>query len=150
LSGIRPFYRKAQPGRQAGPARNRRNEPVRGIPEHLTDCQEPCYDKALATVDHLWGAKPGTPNGDRLDVLLALIEHYEAKHHPIDPPDPIEAIKFRMEQMGLTRKDLEPMIGPRNRVAEVINRRRSLSLAMIRNLHTQLNIPLESLIRAAA
>lgn len=108
------------------------------------------YDKALATVDRLWGAEPGTPAGDRLDVLLVLIEDYEARHHPIDPPDPIEAIKFRMEQMNLTRKDLEPMIGSRGRVTEVINGRRPLSITMIRNLHANLRIPLESLVGTAA
>jgi HTH-type transcriptional regulator/antitoxin HigA len=108
------------------------------------------YDKALASIEKIWGAEPGTPNGDRLDVLLILVEDYESKHHPIDPPDPVEAIKFRMEQMNLSRKDLEPMIGPRGRVTEVINRRRPLSLAMIRNLHAKLHIPLESLIRESA
>jgi HTH-type transcriptional regulator/antitoxin HigA len=108
------------------------------------------YDRALANIEHLWGAKQGTPNGDRLDVLLVLVEDYESKHHPIDPPDPVEAIKFRMEQMNLTRKDLEPLIGPRGRVTEVINRRRPLSLAMIRKLHAGLSIPLESLIRDSA
>jgi HTH-type transcriptional regulator/antitoxin HigA len=77
---------------------------------------------------------------------MVLVEHYESKHHPIDPPDPIEAIKFRMEQMNLTRKDLESLIGSRGRVSEVFNRRRSLSLPMIRRLHSQLHIPLESLI----
>jgi len=103
------------------------------------------YDEALVAIERLWGAKPGTPNGDALDVLLVLTENYEAKHHPIDPPDPVEAIKFRMEQMNLSRKDLEPLIGPRGRVAEVINRRRALSLEMIRKLHRKLHIPLESL-----
>jgi len=107
------------------------------------------YEKALASIERLWGAEPGTPNGDRLDVLLILVEDYEAKHHPIDPPDPVEAIKFRMEQMNLSRKDLEPMIGSRGRVTEIINRRRPLSLPMIRNLHAKLRIPLESLIRAS-
>lgn len=107
------------------------------------------YDNTLQEVDRLWGSKQSTPNGDRLDVLLVLVEDYEAKHHPIYPPDPVEAIKFRMEQMNLTRKDLEPMIGPRGRVAEVINRRRPLSLAMIRNLHRSLHIPLESLVQAS-
>lgn len=104
------------------------------------------YDDALAEVEQLWGSKPGTPDGDRLDVLLILISDYESKHHPIDPPDPVDAIKFRMEQMNLTRKDLEPLIGSRGRVAEVLNRRRPLSLSMIRNLHRKLHIPLESLI----
>ena len=105
------------------------------------------YDAALEEIDHLWGAPEGTPDGDRLDVLLVLVEHYESKHHPIDPPDPIEAIKFRMEQMNLTRKDLEPLIGSRGRVSEVFNRRRALSLPMIRRLHKSLHIPLESLVR---
>ena len=77
------------------------------------------YEAALAEVERLWGAKAGTAKGDRLDVLATLIEAYEAEHYPMDPPDPIEAIKFRMEQMGLTRKDLEPLIGTRTRVAEV-------------------------------
>lgn len=108
------------------------------------------YDQALANIERLWGARQGTPNGDRLDVLLVLVEDYESKHHPIAPPDPVEAIKFRMEQMNLTRKDLEPLIGPRGRVTEVINRRRPLSLAMIRKLHTGLHIPLESLIQDSA
>jgi len=108
------------------------------------------YNKALANVERLWGSEQGTPSGDRLDVLLVLVEDYESKHHPIDPPDPVEAIKFRMEQMNLTRKDLEPLIGSRGRVTEVINRRRPLSLAMIRKLHAGLRIPLESLIQDSA
>lgn len=105
------------------------------------------YDAALEEVGHLWGAKSGTPDGDRLDVLATLIDAYEAKHHPIDPPDPVEAIRFRMEQQGLTRKDLEPMIGPRNRVADVLNRKRGLSIDMIRQLHDGLGISAEVLIR---
>lgn len=105
------------------------------------------YDAALAEVERLWGAKSGTPEGDRLDVLATLIEVYEAKHHPMDPPDPVEAIKFRMEQQGLVRKDLEPMIGPRNRVADVLNRKRGLSIEMIRQLHEKLGISADVLIR---
>ncbi len=105
------------------------------------------YDAALAEVERLWGAKSGTPDGDRLDVLATLIEVYEAKNYPMDPPDPIEAIRFRMEQRGLTRKDLEPMIGPRNRVADVLNRKRGLSIEMIRQLHDHLGISAEVLIR---
>ncbi|CEF53709.1 helix-turn-helix domain-containing protein [Acetobacter ghanensis] len=105
------------------------------------------YDAALEEVERLWGAKSGTPDGDRLDVLATLIDVYEAKHHPIDPPDPVEAIRFRMEQQGLTRKDLEPMIGPRNRVADVLNRKRGLSIDMIRQLHDGLGISAEVLIR---
>lgn len=105
------------------------------------------YDAALDEVGRLWGAKSGTPDGDKLDVLATLIDVYEAKHHPIDPPDPVEAIRFRMEQQGLTRKDLEPMIGPRNRVADVLNRKRGLSIDMIRQLHDGLGISAEVLIR---
>jgi len=105
------------------------------------------YEAALAEVERLWGAKAGTFRGDRLDVVATLIEAYEAEHYPMDPPDPIEAIKFRMEQMGLTRKDLEPLIGTRTRVAEVLNGRRRLSLAMVRRLHARLGIPAETLIR---
>ncbi|GBR01738.1 helix-turn-helix domain-containing protein [Acetobacter oeni] len=105
------------------------------------------YDAALEEVGRLWGAKNGTPDGDKLDVLATLIDAYEAKHHPIDPPDPVEAIRFRMEQQGLTRKDLEPMIGPRNRVADVLNRKRGLSIDMIRQLHDGLGISAEVLIR---
>ncbi|EYR78513.1 type II toxin-antitoxin system HigA family antitoxin [Shinella sp. DD12] len=105
------------------------------------------YEEALAEVERLWGAKSGTPKGDRLDVLATLIDAYETKHYPMDPPDPVEAIRFRMEQQGLTRKDLEPMIGPRNRVADVLNRKRSLSIDMIRQLHSSLGISAEVLIR---
>jgi HTH-type transcriptional regulator/antitoxin HigA len=105
------------------------------------------YEKALAEVERLWGAKSGTPKGDRLDVLATLIDTYEAKHYPMDPPDPVEAIKFRMEQQGLSRKDLEPLIGTRTRVAEVLNRKRSLSIGMIRRLHAHLGISAEVLIR---
>ncbi len=104
------------------------------------------YDRALAEIEGLWGAEEGTEAGDKLDILLILVEDYEDKHHRISPPDPVEAIKFRMEQMNLTRKDLEPCIGNRGRVSEILNRRRELSLAMIRNLHSRLSIPLESLI----
>lgn len=105
------------------------------------------YEAALAEVARLWGAKAGTAKGDRLDVLATLIEAYEAEHYPMDPPDPVEAIKFRMEQMGLTRRNLEPLIGTRTRVAEVLNGKRRLSIAMIRRLHEKLGIPAETLIR---
>lgn len=105
------------------------------------------YDAALAEVERLWGAKAGTPAGDRLDVLATLIDSYEARHYPMDPPDPIEAIRFRMEQQGMSRKDLEPLIGARARVAEVMNRRRGLSIDMIRRLHEGLGISAEVLIR---
>src|ERR1700719_4673572 len=105
------------------------------------------YNDALAEVERLWGAKSGTPKGDRLDVLATLIDAYETRHYPMDPPDPIEAIQFRMEQQGLTRKDLEPMIGTRARVAEVMSRKRSLSISMIRRLHAKLGISADVLIR---
>ncbi|MBM3648490.1 MAG: helix-turn-helix domain-containing protein [Alphaproteobacteria bacterium] len=105
------------------------------------------YEAALGEIERLWGAKIGTPQGDRLDVLATLIDAYESEYHPIDPPDPIEAIKFRMEQQNLTRKDLEGLIGTRTRVAEVLNRRRGLSISMIRRIHERLGIPAEVLIR---
>ena len=105
------------------------------------------YETALKEVERLWGAKLGTPEGDRLDVLATLIDVYETAHYVIDPPDPVEAIKFRMEQQGLTRKDLEPLIGTRTRVAEILNRRRSLSIEMIRRLHKTLGISADVLIR---
>lgn len=105
------------------------------------------YKAALAEVEALWGARSGTPRGDRLDVLATLIDAYEAEHHPIDPPDPIDAIQFRMEQQGLTRRDLEDLIGTRTRIAEVLNRKRPLSINMIRRLHEHLGIPAEVLIR---
>ena len=105
------------------------------------------HEAALAEVERLWGAKSKTPDGDRLDVLATLIDAYENEHYPMDPPDPIEAIKFRMEQQGLTRKDLEPLIGTRTRVAEVLNRKRGLSIEMIRRLHRRLGISAEVLIR---
>ncbi len=105
------------------------------------------YEKALAEVERLWGARAGTTDGDRLDIIATLIDVYEAEHYPMDPPDPIEAIKFRMEQQGLTRKDLEGILGSRTRVAEVLNRRRGLSINMIRRLHAKLGITAEVLIR---
>jgi HTH-type transcriptional regulator/antitoxin HigA len=113
-------------------------KPIRSEADHET---------ALIEVEQLWGAKSGTPDGDRLDVLATLIDAYESRHHPMDPPDPIEAIKFRMEQMGLARRDLEPLIGHRGRVADVLNRKRGLSIQMIRNLHDKLGISAEVLIR---
>ncbi len=107
------------------------------------------YEVALAEVERLWGAKSGTPRGDRLDVLATLIDAWESEHHPMDLPDPIEAIKFRMEQQNLTRKDLEGILGTRTRVAEVLNRRRGLSINMIRRLHEKLGIPADVLIRSS-
>src|SRR3990167_9228846 len=103
----------------------------------------------MAEIERLWGAKLGTPEGDCLDVLATLVETYETQHYPIDSPDPIDAIKFRMEQQGLTRKDLEGILGTRTRVAEVLNRRRGLLINMIRRLHKELGIPAEVLIRSS-
>ena len=105
------------------------------------------HERAMAEVERFWGAKGGTPEGDRLDVLVTLIEAYEKEVYPFDPPDPIEAIQFRMEQLGLTRKDLEPFIGSRARVAEVMNRKRGLSIEMIRRLNEGLDISGDILIR---
>lgn len=108
------------------------------------------YKAAMREVSAYFDNEPelGSPEGDRFEVLLALVEAYESKHFPIDLPDPIEAIKFRMEQSGLTPKDLVPMIGRLNRVYEILNRKRPLTLPMIRNLHAQLGIPAESLIKS--
>jgi HTH-type transcriptional regulator/antitoxin HigA len=114
-------------------------------PIHTNADYKAALREVSAYFDH--EPEPGTPDGDRLEVLLTLVEAYEAKAFPIDLPDPVEAIKFRMEQLGLTAKDLEPMIGRRNRVYEVLNRTRPLTLPMIRKLHEQLGIPAESLIR---
>lgn len=104
---------------------------------------------ALARVDQLWGAATGTPEGDELEIWALLIEKYEDEHHPMPPSDPIEAIRFRMEQQGLTQRDLEPFIGSSGRVSEVLNRKRKLSLAMIKRLHEGLHIPYESLLSDA-
>jgi HTH-type transcriptional regulator / antitoxin HigA len=105
------------------------------------------YEAALARAAALMDAEEGTAEADELDVLATLIEAYEDKRYPMDSSDPIAAIKFRMEQQGLTRKDLEPMIGTRTRVAEVLNGKRNLSIGMIRRLHAELGIPAEVLIR---
>jgi HTH-type transcriptional regulator / antitoxin HigA len=94
--------------------------------------------------------EPGTPEGDRLDILTTLVQAHEARNFPIGAPDPVEAIKFRMEQSGLSVKDLEPMIGKPNRVYEVLSRKRPLTLAMIRRLHRQLGIPADVLIAETA
>lgn len=105
------------------------------------------YRRVLKEIDRLMDARPNTSEGDRLDVLATLAEAWEAQHHAIEAPDPVEAIRFAMEQRGLTRRDLEPLIGSRARVAEVLNRKRQLTLRMIRLLHSKLGIPAESLIR---
>jgi HTH-type transcriptional regulator/antitoxin HigA len=105
------------------------------------------YQAVLKEIETLMHAKADTPEGDRLDVLVTLVEAYEARHYPLDLPDPVEAIKFTMEQKGLTVKDLEPMIGRSNRVYEILNYKRPLTLKMIWRLHQGLGIPAESLIR---
>ncbi|MDP2811156.1 MAG: transcriptional regulator [Rhodocyclaceae bacterium] len=107
------------------------------------------YKRAMGEVSALFEnePEPGTPDGDRFEILLTLVEAYEAKHFPVDLPDPVEAIKFRMEQAGLTAKDLVPVIGRLNRVYEILSRKRPLTLAMIWRLHERLGIPAESLIR---
>lgn len=106
------------------------------------------YKAALREISRLMADDPasGTAEGDRLDILATLVQAYEARQFPIDAPDPVEAIRFRMEQSGLSVKDLEPLIGKSNRVYEVLNRKRPLTLAMIRRLHQGLGIPAEALI----
>ncbi len=106
------------------------------------------HARALKEIEGLMTAKRNTPEGDRLDILVTLVEAWEAKHYPIDLPDPVAAIRYHMEQNGLAPKDLVPYIGSRNRVYEVLNRKRPLSLKMIWRLHQGLGIPAESLIKA--
>lgn len=104
------------------------------------------HDEALARIDQLMSARLGTPEGDELDVLLTLVDAYESKHFPMDAPDPVTAIQFRMEQQGLTRKDLEPMIGSRARVSEVLTGKRRLTLPMIRRVRDGLGISADLLV----
>ena len=113
-------------------------KPIRTNREHAA---------ALREIDRLWDAKPGTPDADKAEVLVMLVEAYEAENHPIDPPDPIEAILFHMGRLGLTRRDLEPMIGGSGRVSEVLAGKRALSLSMIRKLTAGLGIPADVLIQ---
>jgi HTH-type transcriptional regulator/antitoxin HigA len=105
------------------------------------------YCRVLKEIEALMDARANTPEGDRLDILATLAEAWEEKHHPIDAPDPVAAIEFAMEQRGLSRRDLEPYIGSRARVAEILNHKRPLTLAMIRKLHSGLGIPADVLIR---
>ena len=112
-------------------------KPVRTAKDHKA---------ALARIAELMDASPGSPQEDELDVLTTLVETWEAREIPVGPPEPIAAIEFRMEQLGLTRKDLEPLIGHRGRVSEVLSGKRGLSLTMIRGLHRELSIPLEVLV----
>ncbi|QUN32648.1 transcriptional regulator (plasmid) [Cupriavidus sp. KK10] len=104
------------------------------------------YSTAMERIRQLWGAPVGSPEGDELEVLSILVERYEEEHYPIPPSDPVEAIKFRLDQQGLTTRDLEPFIGSSGRVSEVLNRKRKLSLSMVKRLHDGLRIPYESLL----
>lgn len=105
------------------------------------------YQAALEEVERLFNAAPDSPEGDRLEVLTTLIEAYEEKHYSIPPPDPVEAILYYVDSRGLSRRDLEPFIGSRARVSEVLNRKRPLTIGMIRKLHKGLGIPVEILIQ---
>lgn len=105
------------------------------------------YQATLKEIEGLMSAEADTPDGDRLDVLVTLVEAYERRHYPIDFPDPVEAIKFRMEQQGLTVDDLVPVIGRKNRVYEILTRKRPLTLRMIEGLHESFSIPAESLLK---
>lgn len=105
------------------------------------------YNLALSRIEDLWGAKKDTLEGDELDLLVTLVEAYEMKHYPIAPPDPIDAIKFRMEQMGLTPADMVRFLGSQSRVSEILNKKRQLTLGMIKSLYKGLKIPAEILLR---
>lgn len=105
------------------------------------------YNAMLAEVEHLFEATPDTPEGDRLEVLTTLLEAYEKTHYSIPSPDPVEALTYWMESRGVTRKDMEPLVGSRARLSEIFNHRRGLTLTMIRNLHNKLGIPVEALIQ---
>lgn len=111
--------------------------PIRNADDHAV---------AMAQIERLWGATEGSAEAEQLEVLVTLVHAYESQHHVIDPPDAIEAVVFRMEQMGLTRKELEPMIGSRARVSEVLSRKRPLTLAMIRRLRRGLGISADVLV----
>jgi len=106
------------------------------------------YEQAMLRLENIFDAKKGTSKGDELEVLSLLIEKYENEKFPIDLPDPVEAIKFRMEQLGMTQTDLANIVGQKSRASEILNRKRKLSLDMIRQLHLQLHIPTEVLVQA--
>ena len=106
------------------------------------------YNKTMLRIDALMDALPGIEEGDELDVLVTLVEAYERDHFPIESPDPVAAILFRMDQLGIDRKALEPFLGGRSRVSEVLNRKRNLSMSQVRKLHNGLKIPLENLVGA--
>ena len=104
------------------------------------------YKASIRRIEELWGAKKDTPQGDELDLLVTLVESYEMKHYPIAPPDPVDAIKFRMEQMGMTRADMVKYLGSQSRVSEVLNGKRKLTLGMVKSLYKGLKIPAEILL----
>lgn len=104
------------------------------------------HNAAIRRIEVLWGAKKDTPQGDEMDLLVTLVESYEMKHYPIAPPDPVDAIKFRMEQMDMTKADLIQFIGSQSRVSEILNRKRKLTLGMIKSLYKGLKIPAEILL----
>jgi HTH-type transcriptional regulator/antitoxin HigA len=103
-------------------------------------------DESIRRIEELWGAKKDTPAGDELDLLVTIVESYEMKHYPIAPPDPIDAIKFRMEQMGMTKADMVKYLGSQSRVSEILNRKRGLTLKMVKSLYEGLKIPAEILL----
>ncbi len=104
------------------------------------------YNYSIRRIEELWGAKKDTVEGDELDLLITLVESYEIKHYPIAPPDPVDAIKFRMEQMDMTKADLVKYIGSQSRVSEILNRKRSLTLKMVKSLYRGLKIPADILL----
>jgi len=104
------------------------------------------YNSAIKRIEELWGSKKDTSKGDELDLLVTLVESYEMKHYPIAPPDPIDAIKFRMEQMDMTKDDMIKYLGSQSRVSEILNRKRKLTLKMVKSLYKGLKIPAETLL----
>jgi HTH-type transcriptional regulator / antitoxin HigA len=104
------------------------------------------YNTSIRRIEVLWGAKKDTPQGDELDLLVTIVESYEMKHYPIAPPDPVDAIKFRMEQMDMTKADLVQYIGSQSRVSEILNGKRKLTLGMIKSLYKGLRIPADVLL----
>lgn len=105
------------------------------------------HELALKRIEKIFDAEPGTTAGDELEILVLLVEDYEEKHYPIEAPDPIEAIKFRMEQMNMNQKDLGEILGHKSRASEILNRKRKLNLNMIRNISKKLNIPTDILVQ---
>ena len=104
------------------------------------------YTSAIKRIEELWGVRKDTQEGDELDLLVTLVESYEIKHYPVSPPDPIDAIKFRMEQMGMTKEDMVKYLGSQSRVSEILNRKRKLTLKMVKSLYKGLRIPAEILL----